>query len=205
MNISNGIFVFCSLFPKNIFSLFLFYLGPQKDISTDFDFESHLEDFKTALESSSSSTTTTALNPHSTSTSLATTTSRPVVDNKVYIKDDFFDSISCDVLDRQRGLDNRLRGSQERSLNTETFGAVSLSHSLGGSGGRGGGGRGRGGGGRFGRGGGRTTGREEGGERKENDKNPRNTSGTNHTTKRGGGYSRDNTTRRREAPVSADK
>ena len=70
--------------------------------------------------------------------------------SKVYNKDDFFDSISCDVLDRQKGIDTHLRGSQERSLNTETFGAVSLSHSLNRSSGSGagGGGRGRGGGGR---------------------------------------------------------
>eukprot|EP00560_Eucampia_antarctica_P006727 CAMPEP_0197826370 /NCGR_PEP_ID=MMETSP1437-20131217/3338_1 /TAXON_ID=49252 ORGANISM="Eucampia antarctica, Strain CCMP1452" /NCGR_SAMPLE_ID=MMETSP1437 /ASSEMBLY_ACC=CAM_ASM_001096 /LENGTH=392 /DNA_ID=CAMNT_0043426781 /DNA_START=88 /DNA_END=1267 /DNA_ORIENTATION=+ len=44
----------------------------------------------------------------------------------VYTKDDFFDEISCDVLDKQNGIDNRLRGAAERSLNTETFGAVSL-------------------------------------------------------------------------------
>ena len=43
-----------------------------------------------------------------------------------YSKDDFFDSISCDTLDKQSGYDTRLRGAAERSLNTETFGAVSL-------------------------------------------------------------------------------
>lgn len=68
-----------------------------------------------------------------------------------YNKDDFFDSISCDVSDRQNGIDNRLRGREERSLNTETFGATSLGY--GGrrgnnrryrGGGRGGRGRGRG-------------------------------------------------------------
>ena len=67
-----------------------------------------------------------------------------------YEKDDFFDSISCDVLDRQNGVDNRLRGKQERNLNTETFGAVALNSQRrrrrggGRGGGRGGRGRGRG-------------------------------------------------------------
>eukprot|EP00559_Dactyliosolen_fragilissimus_P003326 CAMPEP_0184855898 /NCGR_PEP_ID=MMETSP0580-20130426/1073_1 /TAXON_ID=1118495 /ORGANISM="Dactyliosolen fragilissimus" /LENGTH=409 /DNA_ID=CAMNT_0027350593 /DNA_START=35 /DNA_END=1264 /DNA_ORIENTATION=+ len=74
----------------------------------------------------------------------------------VYQKDDFFDSISCDVLDKQNGIDNRLRGAEERNLNTETFGAVSLGNNR--RGGRRFGGRGRGrgrgrGGGRGGRGG----------------------------------------------------
>lgn len=43
-----------------------------------------------------------------------------------YSKDDFFDSISCDAIDKQSGIDRRLRGQQERKLNTETFGAVAL-------------------------------------------------------------------------------
>ena len=87
-----------------------------------------------------------------------------------YDKDDFFDSISCDAIDRQAGIDNRLRGSVERNLNTETFGAVALNSQRrrrrggggregGRTGSRGGGGRGRGrgrgGGGRGGRGRGR--------------------------------------------------
>merc|ERR1739845_222240 len=46
--------------------------------------------------------------------------------SSVYHKNEFFDSISCDVLDKYNGIDNRLRGSDERNLNTETFGAVSL-------------------------------------------------------------------------------
>ena len=68
-----------------------------------------------------------------------------------YAKDDFFDSISCDAIDKRDGVDNRLRGAQERTLNTETFGAASLnSQRRRRYGGRGGRGRGRGG-----RGGGR--------------------------------------------------
>lgn len=70
----------------------------------------------------------------------------------VYHKNEFFDSISCDVLDKQNGIDNRLRGSDERNLNTETFGAVSLGNRR--RGGRknkrGYGGRSRGRGGRYG-------------------------------------------------------
>lgn len=71
-----------------------------------------------------------------------------------YAKDDFFDSISCDAIDKRDGVDNRLRGSAERHLNTETFGAASLnSQRRRRYGGRGGGrGRGRGGRGRGNRG-----------------------------------------------------
>ncbi|KAL3790560.1 hypothetical protein ACHAWO_013945 [Cyclotella atomus] len=73
--------------------------------------------------------------------------------SNVYSKDDFFDSISCDALDKAQGIDNRLRGAAERSLNLDTFGAVSLGHNRrGGRGGRGGG-RGRGRGRGYGRGG----------------------------------------------------
>jgi len=74
-----------------------------------------------------------------------------------YEKDDFFDSISCDALDRKSGVDNRLRGAQERNLNTETFGAVALNSQRRRR--RGGGGPGRGGRGRGGRGRGRGRGR----------------------------------------------
>merc|ERR1712232_1378355 len=59
-----------------------------------------------------------------------------------YSKDDFFDSISCDTLDKQSGYDTRLRGAAERSLNTETFGAVSLGSGRRGGRRRGGSGRG---------------------------------------------------------------
>mmetsp|Transcript_288 Transcript_288/g.469 ORF Transcript_288/g.469 Transcript_288/m.469 type:complete len:311 (-) Transcript_288:237-1169(-) len=73
-----------------------------------------------------------------------------------YEKDDFFDSISCDALDKQSGVDNRLRGAAERNLNTETFGAVALNGQRRGRRyNRGGRGRGRGGGRGRGRGGGR--------------------------------------------------
>jgi len=80
--------------------------------------------------------------------------------HSAYDKDDFFDSISCDALDREKGIDNRLRGAQERHLNTETFGAVALNSQRRrrGRGGRSDGGlsaNGRGGG----RGGGRANGR----------------------------------------------
>jgi protein LSM14 len=53
----------------------------------------------------------------------------PTENSKVaYSKDDFFDSISCDAIDKQSGVDRRLRGQQERKLNTETFGAVALNN-----------------------------------------------------------------------------
>mmetsp|Transcript_9030 Transcript_9030/g.12810 ORF Transcript_9030/g.12810 Transcript_9030/m.12810 type:complete len:321 (-) Transcript_9030:231-1193(-) len=80
-------------------------------------------------------------------------------DGAAYEKDDFFDSISCDALDKQSGVDNRLRGAAERNLNTETFGAVALNGQRRGRRYYGGRGRGRG------RGGGRGRGRGRGGGR----------------------------------------
>jgi len=85
-----------------------------------------------------------------------------------YSKDDFFDTISCEATDRMNGVNNHLRGAAERSLNLDTFGAVSLGNQYGRGRGRGGG-RGGGymGGGRGGymggRGGGRGRGRGRGG------------------------------------------
>eukprot|EP00899_Mesostigma_viride_P012409 jgi/Mesvir1/21169/Mv13904-RA.1 len=62
-----------------------------------------------------------------------------------YAKDDFFDSISNDVLDRQEGKDNRGHYSDLRKLDMETFGTVNYVR----GGGRGRGGYRRGGGGNF--------------------------------------------------------
>lgn len=97
-----------------------------------------------------------------------------------YEKNDFFDSISCDALDKKSGIDNRLRGKEERSLNTETFGATALNSQRrrrGRGGGRGGysNGRGRGGGrgGYRGRGGGRGRGRGGRGRSRNNNNNNR--------------------------------
>lgn len=76
----------------------------------------------------------------------------------LYNKDDFFDSLSCDVLDREMGRRTHMTNSEERSLNQNTFGAVAVQSSYrgrrynGGGRGRGSsgshnqGGRGRGGG-----------------------------------------------------------
>ena len=66
-----------------------------------------------------------------------------------YVKDDFFDSLSCDVLDRAEGRSTRLNNQEERQLNTDTFGAVAVQNNYRrgyrGGGYRGGGrGRGRG-------------------------------------------------------------
>ncbi len=83
------------------------------------------------------------------------------VDTSKYVKDDFFDSLSCDVLDRQAGRQVRVTGQQQRSLNLDTFGAVAVEganqynrsgRGRGRGGGRGGRGGGRGGGGGRGRG-----------------------------------------------------
>jgi len=94
-----------------------------------------------------------------------------------YDKDDFFDSISCDTLDKNSGIDNRLRGKEERSLNTETFGATALNSQRrrrGRGGGRGGyNGRGGGRGGYKGRGGGRGRGRGGRGRYRNNNSSSR--------------------------------
>ncbi|DBA02980.1 TPA: hypothetical protein N0F65_003168 [Lagenidium giganteum] len=70
-----------------------------------------------------------------------------------YQKSSFFDTISCDALDRLEGNKGRLTASDERRLNTETFGAVGLNNRRSYRGGRGGRGGRRSGGGRGGRGG----------------------------------------------------
>ena len=96
-------------------------------------------------------------------TTAPATTAAPAVGTVgVYDKSDFFDSISCDALDKEQGIDNRLRGAKERHLNTETFGAVALDSQRRRKGGRGGGPGGYRGGGR-GRGRGRADGNAEGG------------------------------------------
>jgi len=74
-----------------------------------------------------------------------------------YAKDDFFDSLSCDVLDRAEGRSTRLNNQEERNLNTDTFGAIAVQSNYrrgyrGGGGHRGG--RGAGGGRGYYRGGG---------------------------------------------------
>uniref|UniRef100_A0A7S1FVT0 FDF domain-containing protein n=1 Tax=Corethron hystrix TaxID=216773 RepID=A0A7S1FVT0_9STRA len=104
------------------------------EVGNDFDFQSSAAEFdKTATEDVD-----------------------PVfeISENAYQKDEFFDSISCDITDRLNGVNNRLRGVEERQLNTATFGAVSLNNRRGGRyrNGPSGGGRGRGRGGR-GRGG----------------------------------------------------
>ena len=90
-----------------------------------------------------------------------------------YKKDDFFDSLSCDIKDRQEGRKTRMSASEERNLNQDTFGAIALqgNNRRYFSGGRGGGGGGYGGqgqgqgqqGGGGGRGGGRGRGYGGGG------------------------------------------
>lgn len=83
-----------------------------------------------------------------------------------YSKDNFFDNLSCDLVDRAEGRHTRMSNQTERHLNQDTFGAIALQSSnyRGYNGGRGhrgygrssGGGRGRsnGGGYGYGRGGG---------------------------------------------------
>ncbi|GBG82947.1 hypothetical protein CBR_g36473 [Chara braunii] len=62
---------------------------------------------------------------------------------KSYDKDEFFDSISCDALDRESGSHNRPRFSEQRKIDTETFGPIPMRSGRGsGRGGRGSGRRG---------------------------------------------------------------
>jgi hypothetical protein len=37
----------------------------------------------------------------------------------MYVKDDFFDSLSCDALDREEGRSERTRFSEQRKIDTE--------------------------------------------------------------------------------------
>ena len=107
----------------NLGSSQLFILGPVQTPDSDFDFQSNLANFHKSDDEGDDDAGDDA--------------------GGNYEKDDFFDSISCEATDRQSGVDNRLRGREERDLNTETFGAVALSQRRrrGGRGGRGGRGR----------------------------------------------------------------
>lgn len=82
---------------------------------------------------------------------LASVAANEDLKQSVYQKDDFFDSLSCEILDREEGRKTRMTAYEERSLNQDTFGATALQSSYrrfngGRSGGRG---RGRGGRGRI--------------------------------------------------------
>jgi len=106
--------------------------GDQIKVGEDFDFESNLEKFENTKISADDEDEDDIQEE----------------ETNVYSAGDFFDSISCDAIDRANGVDNRLRGADERNLNLDTFGATSLGNNrrrYGGRGrGRGGRGRGRG-------------------------------------------------------------
>eukprot|EP01018_Ginkgo_biloba_P004787 Gb_21002 [translate_table: standard] len=40
-----------------------------------------------------------------------------------YVKDDFFDTLSCDALDREGGRVDHMKFSEQRKVDTETFGS----------------------------------------------------------------------------------
>lgn len=110
-------------------------------------------------------------------------------DGAAYAKDDFFDSISCDAMDKQNGVHNRLRGNTERMLNTETFGAIALNsqrrrrnHRSGGREGRGQEGRSSGQEGRSGGRDGRGRGRGRGGRGKAKETSWRNNNSSQQET-----------------------
>jgi len=60
----------------------------------------------------------------------------------VYVKDDFFDNMSSDIVDRMEGKSTNLRRNEERALNVDTFGATGLQSGYRYRGGGRGGGRG---------------------------------------------------------------
>jgi len=66
----------------------------------------------------------------------------------VYDKDDFFDNMSSDIVDRMQGKSTSLRRDEERALNVDTFGSTGLQNNYRYGRGRGRG-YGRGGGGRY--------------------------------------------------------
>ena len=101
-------------------------------------------DFSTALS---------AFNKEEVMASVASDSAKDVAKEPAYKKDDFFDSLSCDVLDKEHGLKTRMSNSEERALNQDTFGAFALQNGYRGRGRGGRGGYGRGGGGGRGAGG----------------------------------------------------
>ena len=115
------------------------------EVGEDFDFETNLEKFENTKISADDEDE-----------------DDDIQEDNVYSAGDFFDSISCDAIDKANGIDNRLRGADERNLNLDTFGATSLGNNK-----RRYGGRGRGRGGR-GRGRGRGRGGRGGGNRNNN-------------------------------------
>ena len=85
--------------------------GRDGDVTTDFDFVSALDNFnKEEVIASLEVEQTAIVKPMST----------------CYKKDDFFDNISCEQLDREEGRKTRLTPSDERLLNQDTFGAASV-------------------------------------------------------------------------------
>eukprot|EP00537_Pseudo-nitzschia_pungens_P013415 CAMPEP_0172384646 /NCGR_PEP_ID=MMETSP1061-20121228/2380_1 /TAXON_ID=37318 /ORGANISM="Pseudo-nitzschia pungens, Strain cf. pungens" /LENGTH=358 /DNA_ID=CAMNT_0013113349 /DNA_START=141 /DNA_END=1218 /DNA_ORIENTATION=- len=94
--------------------------GPEKP-EGDFDFQAKLEEFE--KESDYAPKATEEDNDEA-GDEISHPQHNENTTSSHYEKDDFFDSISCDALDKQSGVDNRLRGKEERTLNTETFGAT---------------------------------------------------------------------------------
>eukprot|EP00565_Helicotheca_tamesis_P005888 CAMPEP_0185732116 /NCGR_PEP_ID=MMETSP1171-20130828/15067_1 /TAXON_ID=374046 /ORGANISM="Helicotheca tamensis, Strain CCMP826" /LENGTH=379 /DNA_ID=CAMNT_0028401527 /DNA_START=295 /DNA_END=1430 /DNA_ORIENTATION=+ len=99
-------------------------VGPAPTPSDDFDFESNLAEFDKANISNGNSDEASESDGGSGGNDADIETGVHI--SNAYSKDDFFDSISCDAIDKRDGVDNRLRGAAERSLNLDTFGAVSL-------------------------------------------------------------------------------
>lgn len=117
----------------------------------EFDFMSNLQSFnKAEVLAKVAEESTNSANP-------------PIVVGH-YEKDDFFDTLSCDVLDGENNRRTRMTPSEERALNQDTFGAYAVQkryYNYHHRGGRGGGGHGQyhhRGGGRGGNYGGRSSG-----------------------------------------------
>ncbi|KAF0693314.1 Aste57867_15718 [Aphanomyces stellatus] len=86
---------------------------PDSAMGGEFDFAGGLGDFDKEKEFSK--------------LTVEESSSRPVV-KSAYQKSSFFDTISCDALDRLEGNSGRMKAHEERKLNTETFGAVGLNN-----------------------------------------------------------------------------
>eukprot|EP00534_Pseudo-nitzschia_fraudulenta_P004418 CAMPEP_0201135440 /NCGR_PEP_ID=MMETSP0850-20130426/54315_1 /ASSEMBLY_ACC=CAM_ASM_000622 /TAXON_ID=183588 /ORGANISM="Pseudo-nitzschia fraudulenta, Strain WWA7" /LENGTH=386 /DNA_ID=CAMNT_0047406603 /DNA_START=39 /DNA_END=1200 /DNA_ORIENTATION=+ len=98
--------------------------GPEKP-EGDFDFQAKLEEFDKGVDGAQKEAKNEEDNDEA-GDEIAHPQHNESSATTHYDKDDFFDSISCDALDKKSGVDNRLRGKEERSLNTETFGATAL-------------------------------------------------------------------------------
>lgn len=97
-------------------------------VNSEFDFKGGLEGFDKMKEYSKLTLDATPgpVAPASVATLNEDTAPSSSIPKQAYQRSSFFDSISCDALDRLEGKSGRLSHKEERQLNTETFGAIGL-------------------------------------------------------------------------------